>query len=144
MSKSYGQNLTEVNSHLSSAIALLQTELVSQPFTVKKRPAPNANSVTQEKFFSTKKRRTENTKHIRKPTSEEQASVESKLERVEAMLCAICFKSDDDYQQEAKVQWIECTECSLWAHQACAKRSIMVSSLDLENYRYLNCERASS
>ena len=141
VSKSYRQNLTEVNSHLSSAIALLQTELV---FPVKKRPAPNANSVTQEKFFSTKKRKTENTKHIRKPTSEEQASIESKLERVEAMLCTICFKSDDDYQQEAEVQWIECNECSSWAHQACAKRSFLVSSLDFENYRCLNCERASS
>ena len=36
------------------------------------------------------------------------------------MLCAICFKLDDYYQLEAKVQWIECTECSSWEHQACA------------------------
>ena len=116
---------------------------MSEPFTVKKRPAPNANSVTQESFFSTKKRRTENAKRIRKPTNEEQVSIKSKLDSTEVMLCAICFKSDDDYQQETDVEWIECIECSSWAHQACAKRAFL-TSLDFENYRCHNCERVSS
>ena len=130
VSKSYGQNLPDVNSHLLSSIALFRAESVSEQFTVKKRPAPNTNSVTQESFFSTKKRRTGNAKHIRKPTSEEQASIKSKLDSTENT-CANCFKSDDDYQQETDVEWIECIECSSWAHQACAKQAFLTSSLDL-------------
>ena len=95
VSKSYGCNLHEVSSHLSSFIALLQTEVLSQPFTVKKHPAPNENSITKNRFFSTKKR-TENSKHIRKPTSEEETSIASQLSSIEVTSCAICFKSDDE------------------------------------------------
>lgn len=56
VSHSYGKNLSEVNRHLSSAIALLQSTDEQQDFVTKKHPAPNSNSTTQEYFYSTKKK----------------------------------------------------------------------------------------
>ena len=144
--RSSGQNLLELNSHLSSMMALLQTQVdvLAQPLPVRKRPAPNANHVTQDKFYSTKKRRTEVTKAIKKPSSEEQTTIKSHLSQVDITVCSICFNSDDDHRQESDVQWIECVKCSTWVHQSCAKRTFLSSSIDLESFECFRCITSSN
>ena len=138
VSSSSAKDFSEANSHLASAVAILQTEEF-QPFDVRKRPAPNANNVTQERFFSTKKKRKVASKHITKPTNEEYASTKSHLSTIEPSLCGICFKMDDECQNQDNIEWIECSVCSLWIHQSCAKRAIQTAVIDVENFKCIAC-----
>lgn len=138
VSKSSATNFSEVNSHMTSAIAIMQNKDLRQ-FDIRKRPAPNANNVTQENFYSTKKKRKVTSKHITKPTNTEHISVRSQLSDVKILVCGICYNTDDNCQNETGIEWVECSKCSLWVHQLCAKRAIRSSVIDIENFMCNAC-----
>lgn len=137
VSNSYVQNLSEVNSHLSSAIALLRSTQ-PQEFVVKKRPAPNSNSITQEAFFSTRKKRKVTCNQIKKPSNDESSSIHSRLSQIDSKMCGIGFDVDDDHC-DAVVKWIECDECFRWFHNSCVKRSTLLSMIDEDNFQCCAC-----
>ena len=102
--------------------------LVNKPqITVRKTIAPNSNSITQERFHSTKKKKnTARAPRMAKPTIESEKTVRDHLEGLESSVCSICYKTND-HSLSTEVQWIQCSVCALWVHQTCA--NIQVISL---------------
>ena len=127
----------EVNAHLASSITLIKTKKLPLLITRKRPAAPNSNSITQTRFFSTKKKRKTNT-GLGKPTEEDTKTIKSKLEDIEPSVCGICFQEDDANISEGSVEWVACSRCSLWVHLACISCSSK-TTIDYKNYRCKYC-----
>ena len=111
--------LAEVNSHLTSCIKILEANTkVSQAFLIRKRPAPNANNVPQQRFQTATKRRKQTSLSLGKPTLPLEKSVREQLYEMESTVCGVCHRVDDQSSAES-VQWVECAKCKLWVHQEC-------------------------
>ena len=112
-----------VSSHLTSAISILKATLDTQThagavtLTVRNHPAPNSNSETQFRFRSTKKKC--KASRWAKPDIEEVNMAKIKMEDTQVEVCGICLKQDDKLGG-IEVDWIECANCKLWVHTACA------------------------
>ena len=134
------ETLEVVKRHLQCAIfsieAYKQNGLVQDNDSFKQttNPPPNACSKKQPRFFSTKKKPSQKTTRMKKPSAEEQQTSSKLLQSMESNLCAICWKEDDDSDND-DVQWVSCSKCELWMHKSCVK-SDMVNSND---YFCQNC-----
>ena len=89
----------------------------------------NEKIVTQARFFSTKKKR-KTGKAIKIPTIDEQQAVKYRLQKIEPSLCSVCFKKNDDTNND-EIEWVECSNCCSWVHQAC----IGLDTIDIDNYK---------
>jgi len=54
-----------------------------------------------------------------KPTLEERIQCKSKLRGMDTKYCAVCLK-EDDHCNEDVVNWIQCSPCTMWVHNACS------------------------
>jgi hypothetical protein len=110
--------------HVKNAVSIMEALPSGSTTTlpVKEKIASNANNVVQPRFASTKKKRSRLEIHskLSKPTALESESCRLKLLSVEVRVCALCFKEDDKVEKTPTVQWIQCTQCSIWVHSLCA------------------------
>jgi hypothetical protein len=106
--------------NVHSALGQVLVHTVEKPSTnINKRKCSNQNSETQRCFYSTRKKRKLSMKSLGKPTSNEIQSSQSKLNRAETEICALCFNQEDNLGMEY-VNWIACSNCSMWVHSNCA------------------------
>ena len=91
----------------------------SNTFPIRKRPASNAKSEKQLRFYSTKKKRVTQTRWA-KPTAQEKQMCSEALEHAEARHCGICHKEDDTGPSDT-VLWLQCSECNIWLHASCCQ-----------------------
>ena len=75
-------------------ITFLEDQTITN-IACKKRPAPNAHSETQLRFYLTKKRKVK--PHLAKPNSEEMVKCMDDLEEVEVEICGVCFCENDQH-----------------------------------------------
>lgn len=95
-----------------SATALSSTHIPT------KQIAANSKIIPQRKYFSTRKKRLNSSRTIRKPTITEVMQCEDELNCTETEICAVCFQQDDTLEDD-NVQWISCKLCSVWVHLNC-------------------------
>ena len=57
---------------------------------------------------------------MKKPTITEIERCITTLSDAEILVCSLCFKEDDKNESGETVLWIQCTNCSMWAHSVCA------------------------
>jgi len=55
--------------------------------------------------------------HLRK-----EYRVKAKLKSLDTKYCAVCFEEDDHCNQDV-VNWIQCSQCTMWVHSACSPQS---------------------
>ncbi len=110
------------------------TEVIN--LTRKRVIAPNSNQQSQQRFFSTKKKRKIAT-GLAKPTIEQISSLTTELLLLnqEPLFCAACFKKEDCNNTD-DINWIECSRCDAWLHQSCAHTPTM----DLDCFVCQFCE----
>ena len=111
--------------HLQNAItavkALQQNAEAKQILPIKRVYAANRNHEKQNHFFSTKKRKVSKSDWA-KPTLEERIQCKSKLRGMDTKYCAVCLE-EDDHCNEDVVNWIQCSQCTMWVHNACSAQS---------------------
>jgi len=111
--------------HLQNAItamkALQQNAQVKQILPVKRVFVANQNHEKQKHFFSTKKRKVSKNDWAN-PTFEERIQGKAKLKSLDTKYCAVCFEEDDHCNQDV-VNWIQCSQCTMWVHSACSPQS---------------------
>ncbi len=121
-----------VKKHMQSACSLMNhhnavendtnSEIVFQKTL---EVAPNSNSSQQLRFHSTKNKRSTK-KRWAKPDKNEEENTKSKLRRIVASVCGICWKEEDREQSSngtSKIEWLGCEMCGLWVHKSCTKQS---------------------
>ena len=125
------QNTEALNAamkHMCNAVSVLKVldrTPPAPPVHHSKRPAPNA--LHDKQYHSTKKKRTQ-TKRWAKPSYDEAAKCRQTLQNVEIRLCGACLKEDDS-ELAGEVEWVQCSNCSIWMHVSC-----VLNTLDLSTY----------
>ena len=86
--------------------------------------APNSNSSQQLRFHSTKNKRSTK-KRWAKPDRNEEENTKSKMRRIVASVCGICWKEEDREQSNgtSEIKWLGCEICGLWVHKSCTKQN---------------------
>ena len=113
--------LKAVNTHISAAVSVLKVmqSYKKRTLQVKNKYPPNKNSEKQIRFFSTKKKRQATSLSLTKPSLEEVKAGKEKLQAIHPHFCGICLKEEDRNTRNEQILWIQCSECSMWAHVAC-------------------------
>jgi len=113
------EKLDIVKMHLRSAISSIEAyKHGSTPkFKQMSNPPPNSCNKVQLRFFSTRRKAKTNAR-IKKPSCEEEQTTSKKLQSVDATLCAVCWKEEDE-SDSSEVLWIACSKCQLWMHKSC-------------------------
>ena len=104
--------------HLQAAITVMCTiemQTLQKSLPVKRKVSPNQNCEHQQKFFSTKKRRTNYSTTLSKPSPAKLQEVKITLEKEHPKYCGSCLKVEDENATEI-VKWIQCDLCLLWIH----------------------------
>ncbi len=110
--------------------------------TRKRVIAPNSNQQSQQRFFSTKKKRKIGT-GLAKPTIEQISFITTQLLNQEPLFCAACLKKEDNSKAD-DINWIECSRCDAWLHQSCAHASLShTRTIDMDCFVCQFCERDS-
>ena len=87
----------------------------------KRKIAANTNTPKQLRFFSTKKKKPKPTQ-LPKPTYDQQKCSQNILQQLEVKFCAVCFKEEDSTTDPGEdIQWISCSQCSVWVHTSCTQ-----------------------
>ena len=76
------------------------------------------NHEKQSHFFSTKKRKVSKNDWT-KPTLEERIQCKAKLRGMDIKYCAVSLE-EDDHCNEDVVNWIQCSQCTMWVHSTCS------------------------
>ncbi len=123
--------------HVNAAVTLLSA-IEKQSTTInlvrKRNISPNSN-IEQQRYYSTKKKRTGTIDTISKPTQEELEDTNEKLLKEEPLFCAICFKKQDT-SNSPTIRWVQCSVCDIWIHQQCT--SIAIDEADVNvDYVYV-------
>jgi hypothetical protein len=110
--------------HLDAGLTLVTSlqhhDIAALP--VKKKPAANAQSKTQVRFFSTKKKRKVKPR-LAKPKREELTKCIEDFEDLEVDVCAVCFR-ENDKKISGDVDWVQCQICDMWYHQSCVGTNV--------------------
>lgn len=135
--------IESVCTHFNSAICVVKAvqkthhdvEPTVDAFVSRKRPAPNSNSEVQLRFHSTKQKKPTKRTRLAKPTIDDEERVKQNLDNIAIQVCGVCLREDNAGEDNA-VDWIECVQCHLWVHTACA--SLSADTLD---FLCVNCTR---
>ncbi len=84
----------------------------------KEKFAANKKFEIQSRFVKTRKERKKPPKLLSLPSAAERKDMKAMLLDEIPQVCAFCFKENDTRGDE-DVEWVECPQCSLWAHWEC-------------------------
>ena len=112
---------------LQATLSLVKIPMAKQNPAV--RYAPNANHQKQLKFHSTRKRNRPAMHKLTKPSKDELCQQRFTLDAEIPTFCGICLKEDDEVSDEV-IDWIQCSKCSLWMHEACTDRKKQATTDD--------------
>ena len=111
--------LSNVVKHLKAAEATLNLKAgcINDDHLLlpKKRIAPNTNLEQQPRFYSTKKKRkTDEGKKLSKPSKEDSDEIKLMFDKVNATVCAKCFKENEDQHSivDMNITWIQCSNAT--------------------------------
>ena len=111
--------LTVAAKHTTNAISILRIPQREERLVVRKRCAPNQVPEKQVRFRSVKKRKSASNRSLSKPTNAEAQQLQRCLEQTAVTVCGICYKEQDNMTGD-NIQWIQCSKCSIWMHEACS------------------------
>ena len=66
---------------------------------------------------------------LTKPSKDELCQQRFTLDAEIPTFCGICLKEDDEVSDEV-IDWIQCSKCSLWMHEACTDRKKQATTDD--------------
>ena len=95
--------------------------LLVQSLPVKRKVSPNQNCEHQQKFFSTKKQRTnyDTCTTLSKPSLPQLQEIKITLEKEHPRYCGSCLKEEDKNATGIIPRIIQCDLCLLWIHLSC-------------------------
>ena len=123
--------------HLKAGISIFQAfqnQNEDRSLMKKRQYAPNQNMDKQLKFFSTKKKRTNATPILTKPSLSQTTACKENLGNTESMFCGRCFKENDINHANQTVEWIQCDKCMIWLHEACAESNQLIKDKYICNF----------
>ena len=146
---SESNDLNAIKTALKQLKAVRATVLASQntptvPLQRKRQYAPNTSHETQDKYHSTKKKRSKQSLTLSKPSRQQIEQSVLKLHQQNTRVCGVCFKEEDKSLFASTISWIECTKCSLWIHFSCTKLAAKQSTDIPQDFQCQFCTNTST
>ena len=146
---SESNDLNAIKTALKQLKAARATVLASQntptvPLQRKRQYVPNTSHETQDKYHSTKKKRSKQSLTLSKPSRQQIEQSVLKLHQLNTRVCGVCFKEEDKSLFASTISWIECTKCSLWIHFSCTKLAAKQSTDIPQGFQCQFCTNTST